>query len=140
MPESPALDEPVEIVTPPLRLPDAVATAMLPLCVPLPLVIVTEPPLLEPVEPAVTATEPEPDDDEPTDTDTPPALDALASPVESTMAPEPASPDAFVVVAEMSPPLDNVMRPLLPLDTDTSEPDTTDTKPPAPDWDLPALN
>ena len=140
MPESPALDEPVEIETPPLRLPDSVATEMLPLCSALPLVIVTEPPSLELVEPAVTATEPEPDDDEPTDTDTPPALDALASPVESTMAPEPASPDAFVVVAEMSPPLDNVMRPLLPLDTDTSEPDATDTEPPTPDWDLPAAN
>lgn len=138
MPESPAPAEPVEMDTAPLRLPEEVATEMLPLCSALPLVIATEPPSVEPLEPAVTDTEPEPDADDPTDTATPPALDELASPVESTMAPEPDSPDAFAVVAEMSLPLDSVMRPLLPLDTDTSEPDTTDTEPPAPDWDLPA--
>jgi hypothetical protein len=106
----------------------------------LPLTIATEPPTREPVEPAVTDTEPEPDADDPTETLTPPALEVLASPVESTMAPEPDSPDALVVVAEMSLPLDKVIEPLSPLDTDTSEPDTTDTKPPAPDWDLPAVN
>ena len=140
MPESPAPAEPVEMDTPPLRLPDGVASAMLPLCSALPLVMLTEPPSVEPVEPAVTDTEPEPDADDPTDTVTPPALDVLASPVDSAMAPEPDSPDAFVVEAEMSPPLDNTIRPLLPLDTDTSEPDDTDTEPPAPDWDLPADN
>lgn len=133
MPESPAPAEPVEIDTPPLRLPDGVASAMLPLCSALPLVIDTEPPSVEPLEPAVTDTEPEPDADDPTDTVTPPALEVLASPVESAMAP-------FAVVAEMSPPLDSTIRPLLPLDTDTSEPDDTDTEPPAPDWDLPADN
>ena len=138
MPESPALDEPVEMDTPPLRLLDGVASAMLPLCSALPLVIVTEPPSAEPVEPAVTDTEPEPEVDDPTETLTPPALDVLESPVESTMAPEPDSPDALLVVAEMSPPLDSTMR--LPLDTDTSDPDATDTEPPAPDWDLPAVN
>jgi len=132
--------EPVEMDTPPLRIPDGVATEMPPLCSPLPLTIVTEPPSVEPVDPAVTDTEPEPDADDPTETLTLPVLDVLASPVESTMAPEPDSPDALLVVAVMSLPLDKVMRPLSPLDTDTSEPDTTDTKPPAPDWDLPALN
>jgi len=132
--------EPVEMDTPPLLAADGVATEMPPLCSPLPLTIVTEPPSVEPVDPAVTDTEPEPDADDPTETLTLPALDVLASPVESTMAPEPDSPDALLVVAVMSLPLDKVMRPLSPLDTDTSEPDTTDTKPPAPDWDLPALN
>ena len=140
MPESPAPAEPVEMDTAPLRLAEGVAPEMLPLCSALPLVIATEPPSVEPLEPAVTDTEPEPDADDPTDTATPPALDELASPVESTMAPEPDSPDAFAVVAEMSLPLDSVMRPLLPLDTDTSEPDATDTEPPTPDWDLPAAN
>lgn len=140
MPESPAPAEPVEMDTPPLLAADGVATEMPPLCSPSPLAIVTEPPSVEPVEPAVTDTEPEPDADDPTETLTPPALEVLASPVESAMAPEPDSPDALLVVAEMSLPLDKVMRPLSPLDTDTSEPDTTDTKPPAPDWDLPALN
>ena len=82
---------------------------MLSLCSDLPLVIVTEPPLLVPVEPAVTATEPEPDDNVLTDTDKLPALDELASPVESTMAPEPTSPEAFVVVAVVPLPLDNTM-------------------------------
>ena len=125
--------EPVEMDTLPLRRPDGVATEMPPLCSPLPLAIVTEPPSVEPVEPAVTDTEPEPDADDPTETLTPPALEVLASPVESTIAPEPDSPDALLVVAEMSLPLNKVMRPLSPLDTDTSEPDTTDTKPPAPD-------
>ena len=140
MPESPAPLEPVEMETPPLRLADGVASAMLPLCSALPLSIITDPPLTEPVEPAFTDTEPEPDVDEPTDTDTPPALEVLASPVESTIAPELDSPDAFAVVAEMSPPLDSTMRPLLPLDTDTSEPDSTETAPPTPDCDLPAAN
>merc|ERR1711938_60179 len=101
---------------------------MPPLCSPLPLAIVSEPPSVEPVEPAVTDTEPEPDADDPTETLTPPALEVLASPVESTIAPEPDSPDALLVVAEMSLPLNKVMRPLSPLDTDTSEPDITDTK------------
>ena len=140
MPESPAPAEPVEMDTWPLRLPDEVASAMLPLCSALPLMIVTDPPSVEPLSPAVTATEPEPDDDDPTDTDTLPALDALASPVDSTIAPEPDSPEAFAVVAVMSLPLDSAMTPLSPLDTDTSEPDITDTAPPAPDWDLPADN
>ena len=106
---------------------------MLTLCLALPLVIVTELPLLAPVEPAVAATEREPDDNEPTDTDTLPALDEPVSPVESTMAPEPTLPEAFVVVAEISLPLDNTMQPLLPIDTDTLEPDVTDTEPSMPD-------
>ena len=89
--------------------------------------------MLAPVEPAVAATEREPDDNEPTDTDTLPALDEPVSPVESTMAPEPTLPEAFVVVAEISLPLDNTMQPLLPIDTDTLEPDVTDTEPSMPD-------